>query len=159
MEQDAWTALSEWVVPAALRRSSSLYAAVNAAHIIGIGLLLGAIATLDARLLGAFRRTPVAAIGPPLVRVAGTGLGVAIATGALLFSVRPAEYAANPAFLAKLALVALGLLNVAALRLGPGWRHALAGGDLTAAVRLGAAASLGIWIAAILAGRWIAFVA
>lgn len=125
---------------------------------MGIGLLLGAIATLDARLLGAFRRAPVAVLAPPLVRVAASGLSLAIITGGLLFSVRPAEYAGNPAFLTKLGLVALGLLNVAALRVLPEWRLALAGGAVGRSVRMGAAASLIVWLTAILAGRWIAFV-
>ena len=158
MDGEAWAALAGWAVPAALRRSALLYAAVNAMHVMGIGLLLGAVATLDLRVLGAFRLAPVPVLGPPLTRVAATGLTLAILTGALLFSVRPAEYAGNPAFLLKLGLLGLGLLNVAALHAGRGWREALAGGEIGPGLRLGAALSLAVWIAAILAGRWIAFV-
>ncbi|WP_426956300.1 DUF2214 domain-containing protein [Muricoccus radiodurans] len=158
MDADLWAAAAGSPVAAALRRWPALYAAVNASHILGIGLLVGAIATLDARVLGAFRRAPLAVLGPPLVRVAATGLAAAIGTGLLLFSVRPAEYAANPAFLTKLGLVALGLVNVLMLRIGGGWRRALDGGSVEAAVRAAAAASLILWVAAVLAGRWIAFV-
>ena len=155
---DAWQALADWPVAAALRRSPLLYPLVNAAHILGIGLLVGAIATLDLRVLGAFRAAPLAALGPPLVRVAGTGLAVALATGFLLFSVRPAEYADNPAFLAKLGLIAAGLLNLLVLHHGPGWRQALGGGATGGAVRAAAAVSLLAWTGAVLAGRWIAFI-
>ncbi|WP_338661923.1 DUF2214 domain-containing protein [Pararoseomonas sp. SCSIO 73927] len=151
-------ALSEWSVAAAMRRSEVLYPLVNAAHILGVGLLLGAIAALDLRVLGAFRAVPLALFGPPLVRVAASGVALALGTGFLLFSVRPAEYAANPAFLLKLCLVALGLLNVLALRLGAGWRRALAGGPVGAPVRAAAVLSLLLWTGAVLAGRWIAFV-
>jgi hypothetical protein len=153
-----WESLADWPVAAALRRSVLLYPLVNAAHIIGIGLLLGAIATLDLRLLGAFRRVPLPLLAPPLVRVAAAGLLLALASGFLLFSVRPQAYLDNPAFLAKLGLVALGLANVALLRLAPGWRRALAGGAPGAAPRLAAGLSLLAWIGAILAGRWIAFI-
>ncbi|MCR0984679.1 DUF2214 domain-containing protein [Roseomonas populi] len=155
---DPLAALSDWSVAAALRRSAVLYPLVNAAHILGIGLLIGAITALDLRVLGAFRAAPLAVFGPPLVRVAGAGVALAVGTGFLLFSVRPAEYAANPAFLLKLGLVGLGLVNVLALRLGSGWRQALAGGPVGAAVRGGAVLSLLLWVGAVLAGRWIAFV-
>ena len=72
----ALEALSDWPVAALLRQSAILYPLVNAAHILAIGLLFGAIATLDLRLLGAFRGTSLAQLGPPLERVAGTGLSL-----------------------------------------------------------------------------------
>ena len=155
---DALRLLAEWPVAAALRRSELLYPVVNAAHILGIGLLVGAIFTLDLRVTGAFRRAPLAVLGPPLVRMATIGLGLAVATGFLLFSVRPQDYAANPAFLVKLSFIAAGLLNVLLLRLGTGWQRALAGGPVTAPVRMAAVVSMLIWMSAVLAGRWIAFV-
>jgi hypothetical protein len=150
-------ALAEWRVAAALRQSALLYPLVNAAHLLGIGLLLGAIATLDLRMLGLFRAAPLPVIAPPLWRVAACGLGLAMASGALLFSTRPLGYAANPAFLLKLGLVALGLLNVLALRFNPAWRLALRGGATPAALRLPALVSLLSWCGAVLAGRWIGF--
>lgn len=150
-------ALAAWPVAAALRGSAVLYPLVNAAHILGIGLLIGAIAILDARLLGAFRAVPLAAVAPMLVRVAGTGLALAAATGFLLFTTRPATYAQNPAFLLKLGLIGLGLANVLLLRRGEGWRAVLAGAAPGPTVRAAALASLLLWIGAIFAGRWIGF--
>ena len=154
---DLLQALEAWPVAAALRRSAVLYPLVNAAHILGIGLLVGPIVTLDLRLLGLFQRSPLAVLGPPLVRMAAAGLGLALVTGVLLFSVRPSAYAANPAFLAKLGLVLGGLLNVLALRLGRGWKRAMAGEGIGAPLRLAAVLSLLAWLGAVLAGRWIAF--
>ena len=150
--------MAGWPAAAFLRGSVAAYALVNAAHIMGIGLLFGAIATLDLRLLGAFSGHPVAHLGPPLRRVAAAGLALAVVTGVLLFTTRPLAYAANPAFLAKLGLVALGLLNVALLaHSGRHWQAALAGGPVHPAVRGAALASLLAWAGAILAGRWIGF--
>ena len=144
-------------VAAALRDSAVAYPLVNAAHIISLGLLLGAVVTLDLRLLGAFRAHPLTHLGPPLWRVAAVGLGLAGVTGLMLFTTRAPAYAENPAFLAKLGLIGLGLLNVAALRFNRHWRAALAGGPPHPSIRLAALASLLAWVGAALAGRWIGF--
>ena len=140
-----------------LRRSATLYLFVNAAHILGIGLLVGAILPLDLRLIGVLREGPIAVLAPFLVRVAATGLALAIATGLLLFSVKPAEYAGNPAFLTKMALLLLGLANVTAQHRSATWRMLRQGGEPGAIVRLLAGLSFLIWLAALVAGRWIGF--
>ncbi|UVC10124.1 DUF2214 domain-containing protein [Rhizobium sp. TH2] len=143
---------------ALLRRSATLYLLVNAAHITGIGLLIGAILPLDLRLMGVLREGPINVLAPFLVRVAATGLALVVLTGFLLFSVKPVEYAENPAFLTKMGLLAAGLVNVLVQHRGASWRPALIGGDISVSVRLLAAASFAIWIGAIVAGRWIGFV-
>ncbi|TBC93334.1 DUF2214 domain-containing protein [Rhizobium leguminosarum] len=151
----------EWLsatTPAvALRRSGTLYMFVNAAHILAIGLLIGAILPLDLKLAGFFRKLPVEIVGPFLSRTAGVGLAAAILTGFCLFSVRAVEYAANPAFLAKLGLIALGLLNLSIVRLGRGWKTAVSSGIVRSGLRFSAVLSAAIWIAAVIAGRWIGF--
>lgn len=151
-----WIAASP--VAGAMKGSVTLYALVNAGHILALGLVIGAILPLDLRLLGLFRQVPAEALGPFLSRAAATGIALAIVTGASLFSVRPAEYAANPAFLTKIALLSLGIANAILLRLGADWSQACSGQDISARLRLHAAISMTIWIAAVVAGRWIAFV-
>jgi hypothetical protein len=150
-------ALQGWELAALLRRSVYVYPLVNAAHIFSLALLIGAILPADLRMLGLFQG--IAA--PPFLRlmtaIAATGLALAVATGFLLFSVQPLEYAYNPAFLAKISLVALGALNATAIRLSPGWLEATSTGIVSSGLKLGAAVSLTIWICALLAGRWIAF--
>ncbi|EJT06710.1 DUF6644 family protein [Rhizobium sp. CCGE 510] len=151
----------EWLsatTPAvALRRSGTLYMFVNAAHILAIGLLLGAILPLDLRLAGFFRKVPVEIVAPFLSRSAGVGLAAAILTGFCLFSVRAVEYAGNPAFLTKLGLIALGILNLSIVHLGQGWKMVLSLGIVRPDLRFSAALSAAIWIAAVIAGRWIGF--
>lgn len=149
--------IAAWPLAAALRDSAVAYILVNAVHIAAIGLLLGAIVTLDLRLLGLFRASPISQLAPPLVRIAGAGLLVAVITGFLLFSTRPAAYLENPAFMAKLALVAVGLANVVALRLNPRWLARSDNREAPLSVRVSAIVSMGAWLGAILAGRWIAF--
>ena len=150
-------ALADWPLAAALRQSGIAYPLVNAAHILSLGLLVGSIAVLDLRLVGLWRGAPLAVLGPVLSRAAAIGLGLAAATGALLFATRPLAYAVNPAFLLKLGLVGLGVANALALRALPHWRRALAGEAPHGAVRAAAGASLALWVGAVVAGRWIGF--
>jgi hypothetical protein len=143
---------------ALLRDSGTAYLLVNAAHILGIGLVVGAILPLDLRLVGLLRGAPLAVLGPFLSRAAAVGVATAALTGAWLFAVNAGDYVANPAFLAKMALLALALVNVALQHSAGGFRAAIEGERPTGATRAFAAASLLVWPLVLLAGRWIAFV-
>ena len=141
----------------ALKTSRILYPLVNAAHILAFATLYGSIATLDLAVLTRARAEclgPLARIVPP---IAGTGLCAAIATGLILFSVQPFDYADNPAFRAKLLIVVVGLLHAGVLHATPGFRALQVTGRATAMLGVSAAISLAIWTAAIVAGRFIAF--
>ena len=157
-------ALVEWLqalaatAPATLfRNSTAAYAALNAFHIFAIGLVIGSIVTLDLRVLGLFRRFPLSALADPLSRVAATGVYCAAVSGFMLFSVRPLSYAENPAFLIKITLVALGVMNALLLRTTWGWQLALDDRPVPDSVRAAAFRSLLIWAGAVFAGRWIGF--
>ena len=62
-------ALAGWPGARWLQGSGTAYLIVNALHILGIGLLVGAILPLDLRLAGFFRRVPLV----PLVSVLPIG--------------------------------------------------------------------------------------
>jgi len=150
-------AIGNWPGAVVLRDSGTAYLFVNAAHILGIGLVLGAILPLDLRLLGLFRQAPLPVLGPFLSRAAAVGVALAILTGLWLFSVNVPDYVGNPAFLAKLALLALALGNVA-LQHGPGgFGAAVASGTVPPLARLLAALSAVLWLSVLVAGRWIGF--
>lgn len=150
-------ALGGWPGARWLRASWIAYLLVNAAHILGVALLLGSILVLDLRLLGGLRQVPLAVIAPLHTRVAAIGVGLAVLTGLWLFTVRPAEYAENPAFLVKQALLTAALVNVGLQHATPAYRRALTGEPLTGGVRVSAAASALLWLAILVAGRWIGF--
>ncbi|MDP2334514.1 MAG: DUF2214 domain-containing protein [Reyranella sp.] len=154
--------IAAWPGAVLLQRSGTAYLLVNAAHILGLGLLVGAILPLDLRLLGFFRGVPLGVVGPFLSRAAATGLGLAIATGLWLFSVKPAEYLANDAFLIKLALLAAALLNIAVQHHSGAFVRALmdngADGGIGIGVRLAAFCSALLWLSVLVAGRWIGFI-
>ena len=97
---------------------------------------------------------PLATLAGPAIAVASTGLCVAILSGAALFTVQASEYVANPLLYVKFAAIGVGLANVAALRLaGRGWA------DERFARRhfWGGLVSLLAWLAALTAGRLIAY--
>lgn len=152
----------QWIADSAiatsLRRSTVLYPLLSAAHITSLGVLIGTIMTLDLRMLGALRRSSLAELAQLMPKLAAAGLLSAVLTGALLFSVQPGHYATNTAFQIKLVLLALGLLNVFLVHRLEDWRLVTQGHSPSVRVRLSASCSLLLWLAVIIAGRWVAFV-
>jgi hypothetical protein len=145
----AGSAPAQW-----LRFSRWGYAAVNTTHVFGIALLVGAILPLDLRLLGFWRSVALEPLARVLVPVAASGLLLAMTAGAFLFITRAPEYAALNLFLVKLALIAAGAVHALSLHLGPGLLNAS-----PARLRTAGAASLLIWVSALVCGRMLAFVA
>jgi len=147
-------ALEHSTIAEALRFSRWGYAALNAAHILGLSLLVGASTTLNLRLLGLWPGTPRAALARVLVPVAAAGLAIAAGAGAFLFSVQATEYAAIGFLQLKLALVAAGTLSAL-------FAHAVYGYTLERAgdraLRRHALVSLTCWTGALICGRLIAF--
>ena len=150
--------IGAWPGALLLQRSGTAYLFVNAAHILGVGLLVGAVLPLDLRLLGFFRSVPLGVIGPFLSRAAAVGVGVAIVTGVWLFTVKPAEYLENWAFLCKIGLLVLALANVAVQHGSRRFARAVAGGAVPPVVRAVALCSALLWLSVLLTGRWIGFV-
>ncbi|HEY8608468.1 MAG TPA: DUF2214 domain-containing protein [Noviherbaspirillum sp.] len=151
-------AIAGWSGAVFLQEYWIAYLVVNAAHILGIGLLLGAILPLDLLLLRARHARDLPVLGPFLVRAAATGAALAVTTGLWLFSVKPMEYAGNRAFLFKAALLLLAACNIALQHRGEGFDAALRSGRPSARVRILVAASAVLWLSILFAGRWIGFV-
>jgi hypothetical protein len=99
------------------------YGVANLIHILGIATLFGSILVLDLRLLGAWRRVPLAAITAPTVPVAAVGFTIAVLSGACLIATNATEYAGNPFLLIKFPAIAVALLNALALGTLPEWRE------------------------------------
>jgi hypothetical protein len=142
----------------ALRLSRYAYPLVNGTHIIGIALLVGAIVPLDLRLLGLWRSVPVAPLARVLIPMAMFGLLLAIAAGLMLFSVSATRYAGLGVFQAKLGFVIAGIANALLLHRAVGWTALEGpGGAVPGRAKLAALLSICLWLAAIVAGRLIAY--
>jgi hypothetical protein len=153
-------ALEATELAAALRNSVWSYPLVNAAHILGVALLVGSIVPLDLRLLGAWRSVPLAPLWLVLTRIAGVGLVLAMIFGILLFITRATEYAASNLFISKMVIVALGSANALALRmLAPAQllESTSRQGKPPARLQLAAGISLVTWLAALIVGRLIGY--
>lgn len=160
MSADWLVALEATALAGALRNSVWAYPLVNAAHILGVALLVGAIVPLDLRLLGAWRSVALAPLWRVLTRTAATGLALAIVFGSLLFITRATEYAASGLFISKMAVVAMGTANALALR----WvrpvdplRILPAGAKPPRRVRLAGGVSLAAWLTALTLGRLVGY--
>jgi hypothetical protein len=144
---------------AAIRQSAWAYPAANVGHIVALTVFAGAVAVMDARLLGAFSAAPAASVVRPARRLAVAGLLAMAATGFVLFTAEASHVALNRVFQVKAVLIAAGVLN--ALLVARATAEALeatpAGAALPGRVRLSAALSLAIWLAVAACGRLIAY--
>lgn len=156
---DALTALQDWAPIAALRNSRWTYASVNAAHIVGIALLFGAIVPLDLRLMGWRRTMPIGTMARVLLPVAIAGLALALVAGLALFSVRATKYAATGLFQLKMALIPCAITNAFLLHRAVQWEAHQAAVNVVPPrrLRVAGAVSIALWLSVIVCGRMIAF--
>lgn len=136
------------------------YAVVNLSHILGVATLFGSVLVLDLRLLGCWRRIPIAALASATTPVATVGFGLAALTGTALLATKATDYLNNPFFDIKFPAIALGLINVLILNLSPAWR-ARGTRELSRAEHRHLAViggiSIACWLTAVSAGRMIGY--
>jgi hypothetical protein len=141
------------------RESPSIWAypTVLTLHTVGLGVLVGANAVIDFRLLGFAPRLPLLSL-MPLYRFMWAGLTINAVTGAMLFVGNATTKATQPVFYLKLGLIALALVITAAIRKTVERDPMLSdvGPAPASATRL-AALSLVVWTGAIAAGRLMAY--
>lgn len=143
----------EALPPAAtLRTSFVAYPLVNAAHILAIGMLVTSVLVMHWALLVPRRSLPEEMITRQLRPVALGAFVTAGLTGFALFSIRASEYAANPAFLTKLGLIAVAIVNFLVF-------YALSRSEASQRARcVSAVVSVVLWLSALIAGRFIGFI-
>jgi hypothetical protein len=139
-----------------LRESGSIWAypAVLTLHTMGLGVLVGASTVLDLRLLGCAPRIPL----EPLERlfpIMWIGFWVNAASGVALFVADATTKGTTTVFMAKLAFVVMAIWVMWRTR-----RVVYGGGRVgtSPGARSLAAASLALWVAAIVTGRYMAYV-
>jgi hypothetical protein len=127
------------------------YPALETVHVFGVALLVGNLLALELRLWGRAAQLPVAALARLSLSIAVVGFLFAAASGLLMFSSQPGELLANQAFTLKMGLVACAGINAALFHARDGLRK------LDRWARAQTALSLGLWIAVMICGRWIAY--
>lgn len=141
---DATVWLETTAVAQHLKASVWTYPLVNAGHLLGIALLIGAVVAMDLRVLGISRAGNAADAVLLLRPVAMVGFALALLCGLLLFATQATDYAGNEWFLTKIALLVAAVAN-AAIALRRPLRRAPA------------AWSLLLWPAILLTGRMIGY--
>ena len=136
----AWIASHPW-----------LYRMLESLHVIGIAMLFGGLVVFELRVWGLGASISPQALARLALPVSLAGFCVAAATGLTMFISQPAELLANRMFVVKMALLMLAGLNAASF-------HARGGvTTLDGFARAQTLVSLGLWVAVIICGRWIAY--
>lgn len=127
------------------------YPALEVVHITSIALLLGSLVVLELRVWGRGQEIPLRPLAELALRVSLSGFALVACSGLLMFLAQPMELLSKNAFLLKMGLVTVAGVNAAVFH----GRDGLSRGDLVA--RAQTVLSLGLWISAIMCGRWIAY--
>ena len=139
----------EWAVPA-----------VQTVHLLAIAAVMGSMLLYNLRLLGLRGADmPLARVSSRFVPVVFGSVLLLLVSGAVMIAAEPGRSLLNPVFQLKMALLVAALVLTVAtawpLRRRPDywsqgrWRGRLA--------RLLGTASIGVWVAILCAGRWIAY--
>jgi len=136
------------------------YSLVNLSHILGVATLFGSVLILDLRLLGCWRRVPIAMIRTVAVPLARIGFTMAALTGVGLLATKATEYRGNPFILIKFPAIAIALVNVAIVSRSAAWQ-ALAYREPSPSEERQLAVMGGVsllsWLTAVTAGRLIGY--
>ena len=159
MEFFTWleaTPLAEWV-----RTSAFGYPLVITLHSLGLAIMTGLAWTIDMRILGRFRVIPFSSLRP-MFTIAWIGFIInALSGGALFTSQAASNYVHNVPYLTKMAFVLLGAITIGYLQTAVARSGEQVGSDVavTQSMRVVAAFSMFFWLAAIVTGRLIAYLA
>ena len=141
-----------------LRESGSIwgYPTVLTLHTLGLGVLVGASTVIDLRLLGAAPCIPL----EPLCRlfpIMWAGFWVNAISGVALFAADATTKGTTTVFLSKLVIIVAAVVVLLSIKKTV-YGHGRAAENITVTVRALAAASLVLWLAAIVTGRYMAYV-
>ncbi len=133
---------------------------IQTVHLLAIAAVMGSIVLIDLRILGlALRGQPTSDLARRLLPWTWWALPFLFVSGIIFVLARPQRYAVNPIFRLKFVLLALAVIVTLALHRvtarNPAYWEGPGGGRVLG--RMVAAASLLLWVAVVLAGRWIAY--
>ena len=144
-----------------VKTSTWAYPLLETAHVIGLGLLFGAVFVLDLRLMGVGRILPLSPLARHLLPWVWVGFFINLVSGSLLFISDATEFFANTAFRIKIGLIVLAGINAAYFHIRA-YRYAVevdpAQHNIPRASIVAALVSTTLWIGVITAGRMIAYV-
>lgn len=143
-----WVAESLWGYPIML-----------ACHAVGLAVVVGIFSMRDMRLLGLFPGLQPAAF-LPLSKIAWIGFIINALSGIALFTSQAVTFVNSTPFLLKIGFIVAGMALAGVIQSRLRGELALSDGDavISESTRLIALISLSLWLAAIIAGRLVAYV-
>ena len=135
-----------------------IWPACETIHFIGLTLVIGLVGFFDARLMGFFRRVPVAA-ARELMPFAIAGFGVNLVTGLVFLIGHPEQYVHNIAWWWKVGCLILAGVNavVFELAVAPRTLDRIEGDDTPMSAKLIGAISILAWFGVLYFGRMLPF--
>ncbi len=154
-----FVALEASALGAAIRQSGWGYMTANVGHIVSLLVFFSAVAIMDLRMAGLFAATAPDNILRGARKVAIIGFLGLLLTGSMLFTAEASHVITNKVFLLKLALIALGLINIAIFEYftAPQLKGVPPHAVLPSAARTAGIVSLVTWVAVAICGRSIAY--
>jgi hypothetical protein len=147
------TGFSTWV-----KESSTIWAypTILTLHTVGLGVLVGAAWAVDLRVLGVAQKIPLDTLAK-LFPIMWIGFWVNTISGVVLFAADATTKGTTTIFMWKLGLIVVGVLTIVLLRRDL-YKKGPAPGRIGGHARLLAVTSLLVWMVAIAAGRFMAYV-
>ena len=130
---------------------------LEALHFIGLAVLFGVIVVVNARLLGAIRQVPFAALHR-LIPWGVLALGVNVITGMLFLIATPEQYADNISFHWKMGLFMLAGVNLLYLTKAEGPFRIGANDAVPISIKAMAVSSVLLWAGVMYFGRMLPFI-
>jgi hypothetical protein len=147
------TGLSVWI-----RESDSWFSfwMILSVHAIGMGLLVGACVLIGLRILGIAPDLPLFPLNR-FYRFIWAGFWIQVASGLLLLIAYPTKSLTNPLFYVKLTLIGLAMVSMQMLRKRVFADSSLSEATMMARGRVFVIWALVFWVAAVTAGRLLAY--
>jgi hypothetical protein len=141
-----------------MRESPSMlsFPTVIALHAVGMGLVAGANAAMDFRILGFGRGIPISSL-ERFVPVMRFGFWLNAVSGIMLLLAYPTKALTNPVFYLKILCIALALTDTLVIRKQVIHKSALEQSAVTKKAKILAVVSILLWAGAIVSGRLLAY--
>jgi len=136
-----------------IRTSLVLYTFTNGFHILSIAVMVGSLITVDLRITGIWRADLWFEGIVNILPITKVAFVFVVLSGLVLFSINGVRYLGNDVFIVKMIIIFCGLANILIFH-----KYLFKKSEIpTLGMRISAGFSILFWIAAVFAGRAIAY--
>lgn len=151
------SSMSGELIKAAVTDSTTIWAACEALHFMGLAILFGMVLLIDLRILGFLKSVSFESIHK-LLPYAVAAYAVNLATGMTFFIAAAGQYVGNPVFFWKVGLLLMAVANLVYFTVVDDSWSLKAGDDAPGRTKLAAVSALVLWIGVMYAGRMLPFI-